>query len=165
MPPITFVETDEDYEGDDDMRPPAPIPNLATESRLSVDAPEPEKLPPSVVAHVRSETMQNSSLYELLALARDIWGPRPVGKDSTNELLPVLGRLMVGVGDLFRVARDRPGWVMQCTPEMLLEVKKELGNVIFSTIRWCDDLGLDLGECVVLAVEAQRAFVASGKKR
>jgi len=34
------------------------------------------------------------------------------------------------------------------------ELKKELGNIIFSTIRWVDDLGLDVLECLDLAIEA-----------
>lgn len=38
------------------------------------------------------------------------------------------------------------------------ELKKELGNMIFSTIRWCDDLGYDPEECVQLAIQCQKNF-------
>ena len=45
------------------------------------------------------------------------------------------------------------------------EFKKELGNIIFSTIRWIDDLGLDVLECLDLAIEAQEKFANSGRPR
>ncbi|MFH1191883.1 MAG: hypothetical protein V1655_00205 [bacterium] len=38
------------------------------------------------------------------------------------------------------------------------ELMKELGNLIFSTIRWCDDLGYDPEECIKLAIECQKKF-------
>jgi NTP pyrophosphatase (non-canonical NTP hydrolase) len=38
------------------------------------------------------------------------------------------------------------------------ELKKELGNVIFSTIRWCDDLGYDPEECIDKAIKCQKEF-------
>ena len=38
------------------------------------------------------------------------------------------------------------------------ELKKELGNQIFSTIRWCDDLGYDPEECIQLAIDCQKKF-------
>ena len=38
------------------------------------------------------------------------------------------------------------------------ELKKELGNTIFSMIRWCDDLGHDPEECIKLAIESQKRF-------
>lgn len=40
------------------------------------------------------------------------------------------------------------------------EIKKELGNIIFSTIRWCDDLGLSPEECIELAKTAQKDHTA-----
>lgn len=36
-------------------------------------------------------------------------------------------------------------------------------NLGAATIRWCDDLGFDVGECLHLAVETQRSFVQSGR--
>ncbi len=38
------------------------------------------------------------------------------------------------------------------------ELKKEFGNIIASTVRWADDLGLDIEECLELALTAQRAY-------
>lgn len=108
------------------------------------------------------QVAEGGNLRALLSLARAIWGE---GKQTIDEI-PV--RLMVGVGDLARVARDTctdptAGEVFE--HRFLDEVKKELGNLIFSTIRWCDDLGLDPVECVVLAIKAQRKFASSGRKR
>lgn len=38
------------------------------------------------------------------------------------------------------------------------ELKKELGNMIFSTIRWCGDLNYDPEECVRIAIACQEKF-------
>ncbi|PIN91512.1 hypothetical protein COU61_02190 [Candidatus Pacearchaeota archaeon CG10_big_fil_rev_8_21_14_0_10_35_13] len=38
------------------------------------------------------------------------------------------------------------------------ELKKELGNIIISTIRWCDDLGYDPEGCIEIAKECQKNF-------
>jgi hypothetical protein len=98
-------------------------------------------------------------LAELVTLGRDIWGNY---RYRLDEIVP---RLMVGVGDLARLVRSgEPRYPAQRS-EYADEVKKELGNIIFSTIRWCDDLGFDVAECLVLAIEAQRKFAASGKPR
>jgi hypothetical protein len=35
-------------------------------------------------------------------------------------------------------------------------VKKELGNIIFSTIKFCDDLGFDSEECIALAIKSYK---------
>ena len=44
------------------------------------------------------------------------------------------------------------------------ELKKELGNIIFSTIRWCDDLGYDPEECIRLAIDSQKKLGEELKK-
>ncbi len=67
---------------------------------------------------------------------------------------------MVGVGDLARLGRD-----IQMPELYAHEAKKELGNILFSTIRWIDDLGLDPLECLDLAIEAQEKFARSGRAR
>ena len=111
-------------------------------------------------------------ISDLLEQARAIWGPRPVGHDSTGNIPGVVVRLLVTAGDLARLAR-RFGSVhweeiqgeLPARIDARNELKKELGNVIFSTIRWCDDLGLDVNECIARAIDAQAAFVASGKAR
>lgn len=92
---------------------------------------------------------------ELLDRGRLIWGNHRYRIDE------IVVRLMVGVGDLARLARSSAPTL----DEYQHEVKKELGNVIFSTIRWCDDLGFDVIECLALAIEAQKKFATSGKPR
>lgn len=99
-------------------------------------------------------------LQELLGLGRNIWG------NHRHRLDEILVRLQVGVGDLARLCRDKyVAHDQQAQDVYLREMKKELGNIIFSTIRWCDDLGFDPAECIALAVEAQRKFAASGRPR
>ena len=74
---------------------------------------------------------------------------------------------MVSVGDIARLTRDV--WCGEINGEdherWRREIKKELGNIIFSTIRWVDDLGLDVLECLDLAIEAQEKFANSGRPR
>ena len=100
-----------------------------------------------------------TSLEGLLHHARDIWGPQ-----YRQPLDEIVVRLMVGLGDLARKVRDgRPTELH--VEAWRAEVKKELGNLIFSTIRWCDDLGFRPEECVAAAIEAQTAFARSGSPR
>lgn len=99
-------------------------------------------------------TAKDMSVRELLAAARVIWG------SDRLPLRDIVIRLGVGVGDLCRMARgadkDKYDGV---------DLQKELGNVIFSAIRWCDDLGYDPIRCVELAMEAQRKFAESNRRR
>ena len=97
-------------------------------------------------------------LTTLLVQARQIWG-HPSHSPIIDEIVV---RLMVGVGDLARLARDGAGMDRAVYAR---EMKKELGNVLFSTIRWIDDLGLDVLECLDLAIEAQEKFAKSGRPR
>ena len=112
-----------------------------------------------------------AGITALLNQGRQIWG------DTRHSLDEVVVRLMVGVGDLARAARDSGvrghgaslskdiarGFNLGAPQE--LELKKELGNVILSTIRWIDDLGLDPLECLDLAAAAQEAFAKSKRSR
>jgi hypothetical protein len=82
---------------------------------------------------------------ELLLEGRKIWG------DTHLTLEEVIIRLGVVMGDINRFARDRAEG--RQTSETALQ--KELGNVIFSMIRWCDDLGYSPQECIRLAQQAQ----------
>jgi hypothetical protein len=112
---------------------------------------------PQVRADVRA------GLLALKVQARQIWGES--GKPSLDWIVI---RLMVGVGDLARLARDggpRSARILAEEHERFRELKKELGNIIFSTIRWIDDLGLDVLECLDLAIEAQEKFANSGRPR
>ena len=109
---------------------------------------------PQIRADVRA------GLLALRIQGRQIWG------DDKLTLDDIVVRLMVGVGDLARLTRD---WVPEEPDERYAtwerEFKKELGNIIFSTIRWVDDLGLDVLECLDLAIEAQEKFANSGRPR
>lgn len=136
----------------------------------------------------------HAGIAALRVQGRQIWDrPIPPGipaggwKVRTMYTLPeIVIRLTVGVGDLARLARSgRPEPVrvekleddtgltdIKLTSEDLgpvlewdRELKKELGNIIFSTIRWVDDLGLDVLECLDLAIEAQEKFANSGRPR
>jgi len=74
-----------------------------------------------------------------------------VGKMSLSEIIAAMG---VVFGDICRVERD---W--RCyTGDNL---KREFGNMILSTIRWCDDLGFDPDECIEIAMEAQTKFAGA----
>lgn len=86
---------------------------------------------------------------DLLKQGRDIWG------ESKLNLSQIIVRLGKVFGDLCRWERDATSDKQRHNDQ---ELKKELGNVIFSTIRWCDDLGYDPEECVNLAIDAQKQF-------
>ncbi|HVX47779.1 MAG TPA: hypothetical protein VHA05_00255 [Candidatus Saccharimonadales bacterium] len=88
------------------------------------------------------------SIDELLKKAREIWG----GQKLTLE--EIIVRQGVAIGDIHRYARDKS----EGKEVDEAELKKELGNIIFSTIRWCDDLGYSPEECIELAQEAQIAY-------
>lgn len=108
-----------------------------------------------------------SGLKTLLVQARQIWGDREHNRHTLDEIVV---RLMVGVGDLARVTRglgmSRVQRAAHIQDELAqAELKKELGNVLFSTIRWIDDLGLDPLECLDLAILAQEKFVDSDRTR
>lgn len=106
-----------------------------------------------------------AGLVALKVQARQIWG------DDKLSSPDIAVRLMVTVGDIARLARDYP-WLGLALPDhdgyrgdAVKSLKKELGNVLFSTIRWIDDLGLDVLECIDLAIEAQEKFAKSGRPR
>jgi hypothetical protein len=88
-------------------------------------------------------------IKQLLSEQRKIWGDR---KLTLSQITVRMGKVF---GDICRWARnekttDRAGGET--------ELKKELGNMIASTIRWCDDLGYDPEECVNIALEAQKEY-------
>ena len=123
--------------------------------------------------HAAIRDQVHAGLSALRVQARQIWG------DTRNNLPEIVTRLMVGVGDLARLSRDRfekevereerpDGYVDRVTLRDNLdedELKKELGNILLSTVRWIDDLGLDVLECLDLAIEAQEKFANSGRPR
>lgn len=100
----------------------------------------------------------------LLVQARQIWGD---DADDHLKLEEIIVRLMKSVGDIAGIVRDH-GWGAEHGGDpgpWRSELKKELGNILFSTIRWIDDLGLDPLECLDLAIAAQEAFAKSGRPR
>lgn len=113
----------------------------------------------------------HAGLSALRVQGRQIWG------EDRLTLPAIVIRLTVGVGDLARLARGGAP-VVSASPALPSsqaavdartswerELKKELGNILFSTVRWVDDLGLDVLECLDLAIEAQEKFAKSGRAR
>lgn len=110
---------------------------------------------------IRYETISHfppndMEITELLREGRSIWG------DQKLSLSEIIVRLGVDVGDLCRYERNAEKDTASHSPA---ELKKELGNVIFSMIRWCDDLGYDPEECIRLAMDAQKRFAAQNSRR
>ena len=89
------------------------------------------------------------TIKDLLQKSREIWGEE---KLSLAQIIVRLGKVF---GDLCKWERNSEKDEVTHTDE---ELKKELGNIIFSTIRWCDDLGYDPEECVELAQKCQKEF-------
>lgn len=69
-----------------------------------------------------------------------------------KDVIILMGKIY---GDICRWERNAPKDVQTHTDE---DLKKELGNIIFSTIRWSDQLGYDPKECIEIAIEAQKKF-------
>jgi len=90
----------------------------------------------------------------LLKTAREIRGN---DKYTLSEIIVRMGKVY---GDICRWERNEKKDKEFHTDE---ELKKELGNIIFSTIRWCDDLGYDPEDCINLAIECQKKFVEDRK--
>jgi hypothetical protein len=110
--------------------------------------------------HKQIRDQVHAGLAALRVQGRQIWG------DDRYTLPEISVRLMVGVGDLARLARS--GFNPEAAVASVRdrdELKKELGNILFSTVRWIDDLGLDVLECLDLAIEAQEKFAKSGRPR
>ncbi len=73
-------------------------------------------------------------------------------KLSLPEIITRMGKVF---GDFCRWSRNAPKDKEMHTDE---ELKKEMGNMILSIIRWCDDLGYDPEECVEIAQKTQKKF-------
>jgi len=88
-------------------------------------------------------------INNLLIQGKEVWG------DKKLSLPAIIVRMGKVFGDICRWERNAPKDRDSHIDE---ELKKELGNIIFSTIRWCDDLGYDPEECISLAIECQKKF-------
>ena len=86
-------------------------------------------------------------IKELLEESRRIWG---------NERLPlsqIIVRLGKVLGDICRWERNAAKDRETHTDE---ELMKEMGNLIFSSIKFCDELGYDPEDCIRLAIDCQK---------
>ena len=90
---------------------------------------------------------------EILQRAREIWGEE---RCDLNKIITLLG---VVYGDLCRQNR----LVLKGREIDAESLKKEIGNIIVSMIRWCDDLGLNLDECIERALAAQDNYANRNK--
>jgi hypothetical protein len=89
------------------------------------------------------------NIENLLKQSREIWGNE---KLNLSQIIIRMGKVF---GDLCRWERNAIKDQATHTDE---ELKKELGNIIFASIRWCDDLGYDPEECIKLAIDCQKKF-------
>lgn len=92
----------------------------------------------------------------LLRKSKEIWGKENHG---LSQIIVRMGKIF---GDICRWERNEHKDKNIRTDE---ELKKELGNMIFSTIKWCDVLGYDPKECISLAIKAQEKYVKEGKMK
>lgn len=88
-------------------------------------------------------------IINLLHQGREIWGNKRL---NLSQIIVRMGKVF---GDICRWERDAIKDTNVHTDE---DLKKELGNIIFSTIRWCDDLGYDPKECIDIAIKCQKKF-------
>ena len=93
-------------------------------------------------------------IKELLKTSRQIWG------DEKLPLAQIVVRMGKVFGDICRWERNAKKDESTHTDE---ELKKELGNTILSTIRFCDDLGYSPEDCIELAIDAQKKFPKQSK--
>jgi len=90
------------------------------------------------------------NINHLLTQSREIWW------EEKLNLSQIIVRLWKVFWDLCRWERDAIKDKDTHTDE---DLKKELWNIIFSTIRWCDDLWYNPEECIEIAIKAQKKFV------
>lgn len=88
-------------------------------------------------------------IKNLLQKSREIWGGQ---KLNVSQIIVRIGKVF---GDICRWERNAAKDREMHTDK---ELKKELGNIIFSTVRWCDDLGYDPEECINMAIDCQKKF-------
>jgi hypothetical protein len=88
-------------------------------------------------------------ISDLLNQSRQIWGKK---KLSLSQIIVRMGKVF---GDICRWERNASKDKKTHTKQ---ELKKEMGNMILSSIRWCDDLGFDPEDCIKEALGAQKKF-------
>jgi len=88
-------------------------------------------------------------IKELLVESRHIrW-------DQKLSLAQIIVRMGKVFGDICRRERNAIKDSSTHTDE---ELQKELGNIIFSTVRRCDELWYDPEECIRKAIDCQQKF-------
>lgn len=70
---------------------------------------------------------------------------------SLSEIIPAMGTVF---GDICRHARDKNEGKSVSDSNL----QKELGNLLLSTLRWCDDLGFDPERCIEDAKQAHQKY-------
>jgi len=133
---------------------------------------DPRRLP-----HVTQQLFKHLGLQKLIEEGREIWGPEKL------DTAGVLARLVVNVGKLARHVRGATADTTLCPdcspfgpPDecekcgrtgrvSAFDLRMVMGNILFSVIRWCDDLGLNPSECCQIAAEQQRRFAAENPER
>lgn len=88
-------------------------------------------------------------IKKLLERSREIWG------DEKLPLSQIIVRLGKVLGDICRWERNEAKDNEIHTDD---ELKKEMGNLIFSTVKFCGELGYDPEECIELAIKCQERY-------
>ena len=86
-------------------------------------------------------------IQQLLKQSRKIWNRQ---KLDLSQIIVCMGKIF---GDICRWERNLNKDKKSHTDK---DLKKELGNMIFSTIRWCNDLGYDPEDCIQEAIKCQK---------
>lgn len=86
-------------------------------------------------------------IKEILKQGKDIW---PNQKLTLAQMIVILGKVF---GDICRWERNYEKDKRTHTDD---DLKKEIGNLIACSIRFCDDLGYDPEECIRLAINSQK---------
>lgn len=88
-------------------------------------------------------------IKNLLDQGREIWGNK---KLSLSQIIVRMGKVF---GDICRWERNA---LKDKKTHTKKELQKEMGNMILSSLRWCDDLGFDPEDCIKEALKAQKNF-------
>lgn len=89
-------------------------------------------------------------IKNILSQTREIWG---------REQLP-LAQIIVRMGKVFGdICRWERNAIKDQDTHTDDDLKKEFGNMIVASIKWCDELGYDPEECIELALDCQKKFI------
>jgi len=94
-------------------------------------------------------------IKELSQQSKEIWG------DEKLPLSQIIVRLGKVYGDICRWERNADKDIAMHTDD---ELKKEFGNLIFCSIKFCHELDYEPEECIKLAIECQQKYVEENKR-